>query len=166
MVWKHGHCAWRWDWGLREQGSVSGNCGVIDCLHAAVSKDQKQAERILLHSDHVESICLHWKLHENKSKPRRMFSGPRSVTTLRLLPAERKGASHQNQKNQVPKPSRHTAKEWIFVSISWSFRAGMAFHMKLFSLSGGPVHRRPVKGLADVTGNSDPVLEVAPGGRF
>lgn len=89
-----------------------------DCLHAAVSKDQKQAERILLHSDHVESICLHWKLHENKSKPRRMFSGPRSVTTLRLLPAERKGASHQNQKNQVPKPSRHTAKEWIFVSIS------------------------------------------------
>lgn len=42
----------------------------------------------------------------------------------------------------------------------------MAFHMKLFSLSGGPVHRRPVKSLADVTGNSDQVLEVAPGGRF
>lgn len=47
-------------WGISEQGSVSGNWD-DDCLRAAGSKDQKQVERSLLHSDRVESIYLRWK---------------------------------------------------------------------------------------------------------
>lgn len=62
MVWEGGHPTQRWAWELSERLLILETClWDDDCLHPAMSEDQKGVERSLLLSGHVENICLQWR---------------------------------------------------------------------------------------------------------